>query len=277
MRSKGLEQLDHSLYVFARSRQFVEANSMVGLAPERFCAEPYAHAQVALSVQVRSNRRVEAEACQQSLVVGMPIGNVPRGDILYKRPDVLKLENSRIEWEVDDSWLPVLVGVREPVYRPEGVTTRLWLQMVWLQGFDQGESMRDVSERAAGFRCADWPDLGLVDLLLVEDRELVASGELCIAGLDQFRDDVVKRAPQVVYDVTEDDAEAWFFGEVIGDEPQLTPARLWVDIGERGVVRVRFAKGGHELVFQDSTVLRRPCDLCVGRPKIERHGGAGIK
>jgi len=104
-------------------------------------------------------------------------------------------------------------------------------------------------------------------------------GKRCVTRFDEFRDDVVERTAEIVYDVSEDDAESWFLNVPMRNQPDLAPARLWIDICELGTVRTCFLEVSQHLGLKGSVVLRRPRDLCLGRlqVKVDAHGGDDLR
>jgi hypothetical protein len=158
---------------------------------------------------------------------------------------------------------------------PEGILSRVWLEQVWLEVADQRRSVDHIAERAFG--CGSVR--GISDVLEVSrpiliDGELVPCGDGCGACLHERRDDVVECTPKVVYDIAQDDAEAWFLG-LVGREDHVAPAGLWIDLRELHSIRARLSVGGldGEFALQNFYVLDSACEFraALSQVQIEPH------
>jgi hypothetical protein len=271
---QGLELLDHQRHMVARLAQYSEVNPVCGLAPKRTCMEPYIHGDLALCAQITCDGGIKSEPCDFYLTCGVPAVDPFELVLLDQGPVELNIDLSGLGDGKHRGDLSMLVGVREAVDVPEGVLSRVWLQVVWLQLLNEPQTMFDPLERPAAYRRADGPDAGLVDLLIPIDRELMLVGEGSVAGFCKFRDDVIERTAEVVYHVTKDDPQAWF-ADVLRDQKDIAPAGLWIDLGKPGGVRTVLFNLDLQLSLKSATVIHRPCDLCLCAGEIESHTASG--
>ncbi len=226
----------------------------------------------AFYAEIASDGGVESHAVNHRLLIWKERGEC--GDVFAfndssREPDVDRAERNRDLL----SDLPMLVGIGEAVDMPEGVGSRIWLELVRLPLLDESDPVDNPLERASGGRSIGRvADSSQIVRFVGIDRELmVARQDNAGRGIHQGRDDVIECTPKIVYEVAHDDPESWFLWA--RDNEYLASASLWIDLRESDRVRAVLSKLVGQLSLQRFQVLKRPGDLgrTVAKVEAKRH------
>lgn len=220
------------------------------------CCEMYLHGNFALEVWVRGNGVGIPNPVDRKLLVWPPflrwnnllvLNEVSRGkaslDGAHK--GVIARDNS------------VLIGIGEVVDQEKRVVLRGAL-LERLHRLDLAEPVLNAGQHP-------WASFGVVPVI-VKDRELVSGHEGRVTYLDERGNDVVQRRPEVMNQVSYDDAEARFI-EIAREHYERIAFALLVVINS-GSVRLSLVDNRLNFTLQGSEVFVRPCDLCLGAAKV---------
>jgi hypothetical protein len=192
------------------------------------------------------------------LLVGLPIGTRRNFSTLHEdsaldKPFTLTALN---QWGKDGE-CPMLIGVRKFDYDPEGIRFRTWFSIERLKFPYLLKTESNIAKATIRQRAALCSDTRFVTGFGVEYRELMLRSERRKRrSIDQRRDDIVERGPQVVYDVADDGSEH-IFRTIVRANEGITPT-VFIHFGNPKGVSVTVINGRLALLAEALQSVRAP-------------------
>jgi hypothetical protein len=177
---------------------------------------------------------------------------------------------SRADRPESSSQASVLVGIRELVKMPQGMSFRVRTAVVRLQRPDLIKAMNDSDKWPFGARPS--ADSSVVAHFADIDRKLL-SIQSRSADVHKLRDDVIECSSEVADYVSDDHADTAFIAERVRPDKQCAIPSLLVDLRNPKAIRATVTDGLGELYLKGFKVLRGPpkFQARIGEIQIQCH------